>query len=72
MLVDVSASRVILGHSESRKIFRETDGEVGLKVAYTLKTGLKVIAYVGEKLEEREKNQITKHVSEWIHVVVAY
>ncbi|KAG0039960.1 triosephosphate isomerase [Podila clonocystis] len=83
MLVDVGASWVILGHSERREIFKETDDEVGLKVAHALKTGLKVMACVGEKLEEREKNQTTevvfrqlaaiaKHVSDWTHVVVAY
>ncbi|KAF9298826.1 triosephosphate isomerase [Mortierella antarctica] len=83
MLVDVGASWVILGHSERREIFKETDDEVGLKVAHALKTGLKVMARVGEKLEEREKNQTTevvfrqlaaiaKHVSDWTHVVIAY
>ncbi|KAF9133549.1 triosephosphate isomerase [Mortierella sp. 14UC] len=83
MLKDLGIEWVILGHSERREIFKETDEEIGVKVAHALKAGLKVMACVGEKLEEREANKTTevvfrqlaaiaKHVSDWTNVVVAY
>lgn len=83
MLKDIGIEWVILGHSERREIFRETDDEIGLKVAHALKAGLKVMACIGEKLEEREANKTTevvvrqlaaiaKHVSDWTNVVIAY
>ncbi|KAG0291186.1 triosephosphate isomerase [Linnemannia gamsii] len=79
MLKDIGIEWVILGHSERREIFKETDDEIGLKVAHALKAGLKVMACIGEKLEEREANKTTevvvrqlaaiaKHVSDWTNV----
>ena len=59
MLKDLGVAWVILGHSERRNIFKESDQEVGRKVAFALKTGLNVIACVGEHLSEREANQTT-------------
>ncbi len=45
---------VIIGHSERRAHFGETNESVGLKVAAALGAGLKSIVCVGERLEERE------------------
>jgi len=45
---------VILGHSERRQYFGETDEEVNLKVAAALKAGMRPIMCVGERLEENE------------------
>ena len=45
---------VILGHSERRAHFGETDESVRLKAAAALQSGLKAIVCVGERLEERE------------------
>ena len=45
---------VILGHSERREHFGETDESVRLKVAAALEAGLKAIVCVGERLEARE------------------
>ncbi|KAF9155657.1 hypothetical protein BG015_009102 [Linnemannia schmuckeri] len=56
MLKDVGADYVILGHTERRTLFKESDTDIGLKVVHALQTGLKVIACIGETLSERESN----------------
>lgn len=48
---------VILGHSERRHVFGETDGVINRKVKAALATNLKAIFCVGETLDEREANQ---------------
>jgi triosephosphate isomerase (TIM) len=55
MLIDAGCTYVILGHSERRKYFRETDEDVNRKVRKSLAAGLKPIICVGETEEEREK-----------------
>ena len=45
---------VVLGHSERRQLFGETDGMVNLKIRAALKAGLKPILCVGEDLGDRE------------------
>ncbi|MEZ5306997.1 MAG: triose-phosphate isomerase [Pyrinomonadaceae bacterium] len=54
MLADVGCSHVIIGHSERRQFFGETDQSVNSKVKSALQHGLTAIACVGETLEERE------------------
>ena len=51
---------VILGHSERRQFFGETDEEVARKAAAALRHGLKPIVCVGETLDERESGQATE------------
>jgi triosephosphate isomerase len=54
MLKDAGATWVILGHSERRQMFGETDEGVARKVAAALAAELRPIVCVGETLEERE------------------
>jgi triosephosphate isomerase len=54
MLVDLGCRYVILGHSERRTLFGETDAIVNAKTKAALAAGLTPIVCVGESLEERE------------------
>ena len=54
MLVDAGARLVLIGHSERRTKFGETDAEVNRKVKAAIAGGLTPIVCVGETLEERE------------------
>ncbi len=57
MLTDVGATWVIIGHSERRQYYNETDKTVNLKLKAALEHRLLPIVCVGELLEEREKNE---------------
>lgn len=61
MLKEVGVEYVIIGHSERRQYFGETDETVNKRTKAALEAGLKVILCVGETLDEREKN-ITEEV----------
>lgn len=61
MLRGVGCEYVIIGHSERRQYFGETDGTVNRKLECALESGLAPIVCVGEVLEEREAN-ITEDV----------
>jgi triosephosphate isomerase len=54
MLLSVGVTHVIIGHSERRQYFNETDDTVNKKLELALESGLTPIACVGEVLEERE------------------
>jgi triosephosphate isomerase len=56
MLQEVGCSWVILGHSERRQLFGETDAGVNRKIASVVKAGMLPIICVGETLAEREGN----------------
>ncbi|XP_031260246.1 triosephosphate isomerase, cytosolic-like [Pistacia vera] len=83
MLLNLGIPWVILGHSERRLILNESNELVGDKVKYALSQGLKVIACVGETLEQREAGStmdvvasqtkaIAERVSDWSNIVLAY
>jgi triosephosphate isomerase len=55
MIKDAGAEYVIIGHSERRRLFGETDATVNRRVGAALGSGLTPIVCVGETLEERER-----------------
>jgi len=64
MVEDSGAKYAILGHSERRKYFGETDETVNKKLLSLLNTSLKPIICVGETKEQRDKNETTKVIRE--------
>lgn len=62
MLRDVGCEYVIVGHSERRHIFKESDEQVLLKLKAALHTGIRPILCVGETLAEREAGSMEKVV----------
>jgi triosephosphate isomerase len=67
-LADVGAEFVIIGHSERRTIFGETNVALNQKVLAALRNNLKVIYCVGETLKERESNETFKVLEEQLKV----
>lgn len=57
MLKDVGASHVIIGHSERRAMYGDTDASVNRKLRASLHFGLTPILCIGETLDERDANQ---------------
>jgi len=83
MLNDFGINWTILGHSERRHVFGESDEVVAQKVRQALDHDLKVMACIGEKIDEREAGRtndvnsrqlaaIRELVDDWSNVVVAY
>ena len=60
MILDCGCKWVILGHSERRNVFGETDELIEEKVGFALESGLNVIPCIGELLEEREAGKTTE------------
>jgi len=83
MIKDLGCEWVILGHSERRNVFGESDALISEKIGFALKEGLKVIPCFGEQLEEREAGRTEEvvfaqlaamlpNISDWSRVVLAY
>tara|TARA_Y100000389_G_C17404076_1_gene487054 strand:- start:483 stop:1265 length:783 start_codon:yes stop_codon:yes gene_type:complete len=85
MLVSENINWCILGHSERRSIFGETNNNVALKVKRAIDNNMKVILCVGESLKDRESgNTMNKCISQlqdclnylnetdWNKIVIAY
>ncbi len=66
MLTDAGAKYVVIGHSERRAYFHETNDTVNKKVKAALNAGLIPIMCVGEKLEEREENLTFKVIKDHV------
>jgi triosephosphate isomerase len=56
MIAEAGAQYVIIGHSERRTLFGETDASVNRKVAAAFAGGLTPIVCIGETLDQRERN----------------
>ena len=67
MLLDVGCRYVILGHSERRTLFGETDASVNAKAKAALAAGLLPIVCVGETLDEREAGRTEAVVTEQVN-----
>ena len=83
MLKEIGVEYVIIGHSERRQYFGETDESVNMRLKQALAKGLKAIVCVGETLTEREKNKTKrvlkkqvldgfKEVADFSNIVIAY
>lgn len=63
MLKCINTEYVIIGHSERREYFKETDEIVNLKLKAALSEGLKPIVCVGETLEQKEENRTVEIIT---------
>ena len=71
MLKDVGCGYVLVGHSERRQLFGESDALVARKFMAAQGQGLVPVLCVGETLEERESDQTTSVVTRQIEAVLA-
>ena len=71
MLADFGCRYVIVGHSERRSLFGESDELVAAKAEAVLENGLTPIVCVGESLDEREKNATEAIVSRQLDAVIS-
>ncbi|HEV7750645.1 MAG TPA: triose-phosphate isomerase [Baekduia sp.] len=62
MLTEIEVGGVVLGHSERRQLFGETDKHLQLKVPAAMEAGLEVILCVGETEEERENGDTERRL----------
>ncbi|MCQ2373858.1 MAG: triose-phosphate isomerase [Phascolarctobacterium sp.] len=63
MIAEIKAEYVMVGHSERRTIFKETDKTVAAKIIATYRNGLKPMLCVGENLEEREAGKTARKIN---------
>jgi triosephosphate isomerase len=70
MLVDMGCRYVLVGHSERRSIYAESDEDVALRFKAALDAGLEPVLCVGETLEEREQDQTESVVARQLDAVI--
>ena len=70
MLTSIGCQYTILGHSERRQYYGETDEKLVVKTKLALEAGLKVILCVGENLDEREAGKHFEVVTEQTKAVL--
>jgi triosephosphate isomerase (TIM) len=71
MLMEVGARAVLVGHSERRHLFGETDEQVAHKTQAAVKAGVRPLVCVGETLAERESGRTEKVVVQQLRAVLA-
>ena len=71
MLLELGVSAVVLGHSERRQLFGETDGALARKVPKALASGLLPILCVGETEEEREAGETQRKLRQQVQADLA-
>ena len=71
MLTDAGCKYVIIGHSERREMYGETDADVNAKVLTALENGLTPIMCCGETLEQREAGITEEHIAMQIKLGLA-
>jgi triosephosphate isomerase (TIM) len=72
MLKEAGCEYVIIGHSERREFFGDTDEVIANKVKKAIADGLNVIFCVGEKLEERKQDKHKEVVMDQIQAVLSH
>jgi triosephosphate isomerase len=71
MLADAGCSYVIVGHSERRQLFHESDLDVQRKAAAVARSGMAPIVCVGESLAQREAGETESHVLRQVELALA-
>ena len=71
MLADLGVKWVVIGHSERRQYFNETDETVTQKTLAALKHGMTPIVCVGESLQEREANQTDRVIEQQVRAFLS-
>lgn len=71
MLVSAGCRHVIVGHSERRRYFHETDALINAKARKALAAGMDPVICVGETLDERNAGVTTRVIDEQVHGVLA-
>lgn len=70
MLKDFACTHVIVGHSERRTLFGETDGQVAAKALAAVEAGLVPVVCLGETLDERESGRTAEVVQRQLAAVI--
>ena len=68
MLKDIGVNTVILGHSERRQYYGETNSWINKKVLFALENGMDIVLCVGETLEEREGGKLESVLADQINI----
>jgi triosephosphate isomerase len=70
MLKDAGASFAIIGHSERRNLYGETDSLIAMRLAMCIEGGLTPVLCIGEDLATREEGRASAHLANQIRAVV--
>jgi triosephosphate isomerase len=71
MILDCGAQWVIVGHSERRHLFRETDEDVARKFSAAVSAGLRPILCIGETLDERQSGSTSEVIKRQLSAVMS-